>query len=181
MSVLEESNFPSRITGNGHGSRLLRKTHQTMKRVTTDIEREFHFNTAIAAMMELVNEIASFEPETDEDRVTVRFALERLILLLSPFSPHIAEELWEALGNTPSIFEQEWPEWDESIAKEEQIELVIQVDGKLRSRLLIPPGLSDDEIRTLALQEPKIKEIVSGKMIKKAIVVKGKLVNIVLS
>jgi leucyl-tRNA synthetase len=158
---------------------LLRKTHQTIKRVTTDIEREYHFNTAVAGLMELVNEMASFEPKTDEDWATLRFAIERTLLLLSPFAPHISEELWEVLGNKPGIFEQTWPEWDEEIAKEEKIELVIQVNGKLRSRLLIPHSISDDKIKEMALQEQKIQDIVGKKTIKKVIVVKGKLINIV--
>lgn len=130
--------------------------------------------------MELVNETASLDPGLDEDWASLRFALEKTLLLLCPFAPHITEELWEALGNRPSIFEQEWPDWDEEIAKEEKIELVIQVNGKLRSRLLIPPGISDPEIKEMALHEPKIKDIVGSYTIKKVIVVKGKLVNIVL-
>jgi len=129
--------------------------------------------------MELVNEIASFEPSTDEDWASLRFSLESTLLLLSPFAPHLTEELWEALGNKPSIFEERWPEWDEKIAKEERIELVIQVNGKLRSKLLIPIGIDDDEIRAMALQEAKIKDIIDGKTIRKVIIVKGKLVNIV--
>jgi len=173
----EEFIDTSRLTP--QASNLLRKTHKTIRKVTTDIEREYHFNTAIAALMELVNEIASFEYKTDEDWALLRFAIERVLLLLSPFAPHIAEELWESLGNTASIFEQVWPEWDEEVAREEKIELVIQVNGRLRSRLLIPIGLPDDEIRAMALQEQKIKDMVSGKTIKKVIVVKGKLVNIV--
>jgi leucyl-tRNA synthetase len=158
---------------------LYRKTHQTIKKVTTDIEREYHFNTAIAALMELVNEISSFVPNSDEDQKVFRFALEQLLLLLSPFSPHIAEELWEATGNAPSIFEKEWPVWDEEAAREETIELVIQVNGKLRSKIMMPAGTSDNEIRRLALEDGKIKEIASGKAIKKVIVVRGKLINIV--
>jgi leucyl-tRNA synthetase len=163
-----------------HASRLYRKTHQTIKRVTNDIEREFHFNTAVAGLMELVNELASFDPCSDEDWASQRFGLEKTLLLLSPFAPHIAEELWEALGNRPSIFEERWPDWDEEIAKEEKIELVIQVNGKVRSRLLILPGISDAEIKEMALQEPKIKDTIGSRTIKKVIVVKGKLVNIVL-
>ncbi|MFH1702416.1 MAG: class I tRNA ligase family protein [Nitrospirota bacterium] len=164
-----------------YASRLLRKTHQTIRRVTIDIEREYHFNTAVAALMELVNEIASYEPEKEEDWTILRFAVENTLILLSPFAPHIVEELWETLGNKPSIFEHRWPDWDEEIAKEEKIELVIQVNGKLRSRLLIPHSISDVEIKEMALQEGKIKDIVGNKTIKKVIVVKGKLVNIVTS
>ena len=160
--------------------RLFRKTHQAIKKVTTDIEREYHFNTAIAGMMELVNEITSFTPETDEDRDVFRFAIERVLLLLSPFSPHIAEELWEVINNKPSIFEQNWPGWDEEAAKEEQIELVVQVNGKLRSKIMIPAGTSGDGVKNIAIEDQRIKEIIDGKAIKKVIVVKGKLVNIVI-
>ncbi len=144
------------------------------------MEREYHFNTAIAGMMELINEITSFEPEPDEDRTVFRFAIDRVLLLLSPFSPHIAEEMWEAIGNRPSIFEQNWPEWDEDAAKEEQIELVVQVNGKLRSRIMISAGMPDNEIKKIALEDQRIKEMIGGKSIKKVIVVKGKLVNIVI-
>jgi leucyl-tRNA synthetase len=160
--------------------RLFRKTHQTIKKVTTDMEREYHFNTAIAGMMELMNEITSFEPASDEDRTVFRFAIARVLLLLSPFSPHIAEEMWEAIGNRPSIFEQNWPEWDEDAAKEEQIELVVQVNGKLRSRVMISAGMPDNEVKKIALEDQRIKEMISDKAIEKVIVVKGKLVNIVI-
>jgi leucyl-tRNA synthetase len=163
-----------------HSLRLYRKTHQTMKKVTADIEREYHFNTAIAALMELLNEITSFEIESDEDRAVFKFAIERLLLLLSSFSPHVTEELWEAIGNTPSIFEQKWPDSDEDAAKEEKIELVIQINGKLRSKIMISPGIADGEIKKMALEDQKIREIIGIKAIKKVIVVKGKLVNIVI-
>jgi leucyl-tRNA synthetase len=158
---------------------LTRKAHQSIKRVTNDIEREYHFNTAIAALMELVNEITSFKPSTDEDWATVRFSMETLLVLLSPFSPHVAEELWEALGNPPSIFEQKWPEWDEEIAKEEELELVVQVNGKVRAKLTIPAGLPEDEVKQKALDDPKIKPLADEGKIKKVFVIRGKLVNIV--
>ncbi len=163
-----------------NASRLFRKTHQTIKRVTADIEREYHFNTAIAGLMELMNEITSFESKSDEDRAIFRFAIERMLLLLCPFSPHIAEQLWEAIGNKPSIFEQKWPDWDEEAAKEEKVELVIQINGKLRSKIMITPGIPDDEIKKMALEEQKIREIIGTGTIKKIIIVKGKLVNIVI-
>ena len=103
-----------------------------------------------------------------------------MLLLLSPFSPHIAEELWVAMGNKPSIFEQGWPDWDEEAAKEERIELVVQINGKLRSKIMISPGISEDEMKRTALEEQKIREIVGNKTIKKVIVARGKLVNIVI-
>jgi leucyl-tRNA synthetase len=159
---------------------LYRKTHQTIKKITTDIEREYHFNTAIAGLMELLNEMTSFEPRSDEDWVIFKFSIEKMLLLLSPFSPHIAEELWVAIGNKPSIFEQRWPDWDEEAAKEERIELVVQINGKLRSKIMISPGISEDEIKRIALEEQKIRKIVGNKTIKKVIVARGKLVNIVI-
>ena len=174
----EESIYSSHLTP--HASRLYRKTHQTIKKVTTDIEREYHFNTAIAGLMELLNEMTSFEPKSDEDWVTFKFSTEKMLLLLSPFSPHIAEELWVAMGNKPSIFEQGWPDWDEEAAKEERIELVVQINGKLRSKIMISPGISEDEMKRTALEEQKIREIVGNKTIKKVIVARGKLVNIVI-
>jgi leucyl-tRNA synthetase len=168
---------PSRITDNA--SRLLRKTHQTIKRVSTDIEREYHFNTAIAALMELVNELSAFEPGDDEDWAVFRKSVETVLLLLSPFSPHIAEELWEAVGNEPGIFRQRWPEWDEETAREEEIELVIQVNGKVRAKVMVPQGLGDEEIKERMMSEPRMKEILGGKTVRKVFVVRGKLVNIV--
>jgi leucyl-tRNA synthetase len=168
----------SRVTG--HASRLLRKTHQTIKRVSTDIEREYHFNTAIAALMELVNELSAFEAGHDDDWRVLRDSIEAVLLLLSPFSPHIAEELWEALGNEPSIFRQRWPGWDEEIAREEEIELVIQVNGRVRAKVMVPRGLRDAEIEARTMSEPRIREILDGKKVRKVFVVKGKLVNIVI-
>jgi leucyl-tRNA synthetase len=164
----------------GSAARVYRKTHQTMKKVTTDIEREYHFNTAIAALMELLNELTSFAPSSPTDWAVLRYAIERMLLLLSPFSPHIAEELWDACGNRSSIFEQQWPQWDEEAAREEEIELVVQVNGKVRSKKMISLGLSDEHIKQLALDDKKIKAATEGKNIKKIIVVKGKLVNIVI-
>ncbi|MCX5717534.1 MAG: leucine--tRNA ligase [Nitrospirae bacterium] len=161
-------------------SALLRKTHQTIKRVTNDIEREYHFNTAIAALMEFVNDLSSFEPKSEDDWKVFRFSIETLLLLLSPFSPHITEELWESMGNKKKILEQKWPSWDEDIAKEEEIELVIQINGKVKAKIMIPAGLSDDEVRKKAIDEPKIQEIISKKALKKVFIVKGKLVNIVI-
>jgi leucyl-tRNA synthetase len=159
---------------------LCKKTHQTIKKVTTDIEREYHFNTAIAGLMELVNEITAFEPKTEEDWTAFKFSIEQIVLLLSPFSPHIAEALWEATGNTPSVFDRQWPAWDEEAAKEETIELVVQVNGKVRAKIMISAGTPDDELKSMALEDKKIRESIGGKEIKKVIVVRGKLVNIVI-
>ncbi len=159
---------------------LVRRTHQTIKRVTTDIEREYHFNTAIAGLMELVNDLSAFQASTDEDLAVFRQAVETVLLLLSPFSPHIAEELWEAIGNSPGISLRTWPEWDEETAREEEIELVIQINGKVRAKVMVPQGLSDEEIKEKTLAEQKIREILEGRAVKKIFVVKGRLVNIVI-
>jgi leucyl-tRNA synthetase len=167
----------SGISGNSRA--LLRKTHQTIKKVTSDIDREYHFNTAISALMELVNELTGFEPADEQDIRIFRLTIEKVLLLISPFTPHIAEELWEALGNGPSISKQAWPLWNEELVKEEEVELVIQINGKLRGKLMIPREIPDEEIRQLALADKKTLEFVGGKEIKKVIVVKGRLVNIV--
>jgi len=159
---------------------LMRKTHQTIKKVTDDIEKDYHFNTAIAALMELINEISSFSPESNEDKYAVKTAIRNMLLMLAPFAPHVCEELWEAIGSTPSIFAQPWPEWDEALAKENAIELVVQVNGKLRARLTAPSGLQDDGAKDLALNNPKIKELLQGRELVKVVVVQGRLVNIVI-
>ncbi len=160
-------------------SALLRKTHQTIKKVTGCIERDYHFNTAIAALMELINEITAFNPESDTDREVLSFSIRQMVLLLSPFAPHIAEELWQQTGEKESTLKKSWPVWDEEIAKEEEIELVIQINGKLRCKIMIPAGLDDDAVKEKAFSDPKVEELLKGKTLKKIVVVKGKLVNIV--
>jgi len=162
------------------GRALLKKTHQTIRKVTMDIEKEYHFNTAIAAMMELVNEMSVFEPSADQDMRVFRFSVENLLLLLFPFTPHIAEELWERIGNMPSISQQPWPAWDENMATDEEVELVIQINGKLRGKLTIPAGLPDEQAREIALKDRKIAEAIGQKHIRKVLIIKGRLVNIVL-
>jgi leucyl-tRNA synthetase len=158
---------------------LLRKIHQTIRKVTTDIEKEYHFNTAIAALMELVNEMTGFEPRSKGEWEVFRSAVESTLLLLAPFTPHISEELWEAVGNRPFISREVWPAWDERLARDEEVELVIQVNGKVRGKLMIPAGISDDEIRRLALGDKKTADFIGAMKIKKVIVVRGRLVNVV--
>ena len=158
---------------------VLRKTHQTIRKVTADIEKDYHFNTAIAAMMELVNEMIGFEPENEKEMQVFTFAAENLLLLLSPFTPHIAEELWAKLEHKKNASEMDWPVWDEAMAKDEEVELVIQINGKLRDKLLIPVGLADDDVKERALKNSKVAEFLGAQNIKKVIVIKGRLVNIV--
>ncbi len=161
------------------GRALVRKAHQTIKKVTLDIEREYHFNTAIAALMELVNEMNGFMPKDAGDMNVLRFCLETTLLLLSPFTPHIAEELWSALENRPGTSAQVWPSWSEGLAREDEIELVIQINGKVRAKLMVPAGLPEEELKALALNDRKTAEFLGGKAVKKVIAVQGRLVNIV--
>lgn len=163
------------------GDPLYRKTHLTIKKVTEDIEREFHFNTAIAALMEMVNELYEFTAQgvSGEKLPVLRFAIEALILLIAPFAPHVAEELWESLGNTTSIANRAWPSFDAGALVATEVTVVVQVNGKVRSKLTLPAGRSDKDIEAAALAEGKIREHLAGKTPKKVIVVQGKLVNIV--
>ncbi|GBE06686.1 MAG TPA: leucine--tRNA ligase [Nitrospirae bacterium] len=173
----DTQNIFSQMSSRASG--LLRKTHQTIKRVTNDIERNYHFNTAIASLMELVNEISACTPSEADDTKLLRFSIRQCVLLLSPLAPHIAEELWSALGHDRSILHEAWPVWDEKLTMEDEIELVIQINGKLRSRVMIHAGLDDDTVKERAFNDPKIAGLMKGKTIKKVVVVKGKLVNIV--
>jgi leucyl-tRNA synthetase len=146
--------------------------HKTIKKVGEDIEN-FRFNTAISAMMILVNEMEKQEKISADD-------YKRLITILSPFAPHIAEELWEKLGNKESIFLQSWPQYDPELIKDEKITLIIQVNGKVRESVEVSVDISEDEAKNLAMQSEKIKTWIDGKEIRKIIFVKSKLLNIVI-
>ncbi len=163
----------------GSSKKLIQKTHQTIKKVTNDIERDFHFNTAIAAMMELFNDMSAFSFKTKADTDAIKFATRTLITLLSPFAPHIAEELWENAKIEGNASAQSWPTWDEDKAAEDEVELVVQINGKVRDKTTIATGLSDDEIKQKALALDKIVAATDGKQIRKTFVIKGRLVNIV--
>ncbi len=162
---------------------LYRKSHQTIKKVTDDIKDRFHFNTAIAATMELLNTLyqAKEKVKTKDELFwsIVRFAVESLIVLLSPMVPHITEELWEELGNKGRLLNTPWPSYDEDAIVAEEVLIVIQVNGKVRDRMTVPAGTSDEEVKRLALEREKIKQFTSGRVIKKVIVIPGKLVNVV--
>lgn len=159
-----------------------RKTHQTIRKVTHDLDGRFHFNTAIAAIMELVNLLLQTQQEsfTEETLPVLRESLEALALMLAPFAPHIAEEMWEALGHTGGIGEVFWPVYDETIAKEETVTVVVQINGKIRSRIEVPANSPDEMLRETALSDARVLEFTNGKTVRKVIVVPGKLVNIVI-
>ncbi len=160
---------------------LFRKTHETISRVTQDIEERFHFNTVISAVMELVNTMQAMDevdPEPDLCQ-TMRFALKTSVLLLSPIVPHFCEELWERLGHDRSILLTTWPIFDPAATAKEEVEVVVQVNGKLRARFTAAADADGETLKKMALAEEKVNRFVDGKPIKKVIVVKNKLVNIV--
>jgi leucyl-tRNA synthetase len=162
---------------------LNRKTHLTIKKVTEDIENRFHFNTAISAVMELVNEINQFlnQRGKKDDLVwsVVREAIETTVVLLSPVVPHITEELWDMLGHDGALLKLPWPAYRPEALKAEIKLIVVQVNGKVRSRIEVPTSHGDEEIKTEALSDERVQRFINGKSIKKIIVVQKKLVNIV--
>jgi len=159
----------------------VRKTHQTLKRVTNDFESRWHFNTSVALVMELVNELQAQEPlDVDLSPVILKRILEVLALMLAPMTPHIAEELWETLGNSGGIARAKWPRYREDLTREEQFEVVIQINGRLRGKILVEDSMSEDETRDRALSDPRISVLLDGKQVAKTVVVPKKLVNIVL-
>jgi leucyl-tRNA synthetase len=162
---------------------LRRACHNTIKKVTGEIEGGFHFNTAIAAAMELVNLVYLHEEklisENDTGKAVLAESLLAVIRLISPFVPHMAEELWHRLGHAESIFAQPWITYDESLLQADQIQVVIQINGKVRSRIMLPASAGEDEIRDAALSDLRVRERTEGKQILKSIVVGKKLVNLV--
>ncbi len=168
---------------------LRRKTHDTIRRVTQDLDPRVHLNTAVSALMELVNEIYLFsEPlaagaEAPAGRqaslAVLREALEALVLMLSPFTPHMAEELWEQLGHEGGLAFEPWPSFDPAVAKAEEVVIPVQVNGKLRGRVVVPADSPDEEIQAAALADPGVAAHVAGKSVVKIIVARGKLVSLV--
>ena len=166
---------------------MQRKLHQTIKRVSDDFRGRWHFNTCIAAIMELVNELyANDSDNAGSDlsvwKIPIRFSAElqlKLVLLLAPFAPYLAHELWEKLGETGNLLKAPWPKYDAALAKEDEIEIPLQINGKLRGRIVVAADASEDFILERALADEKIKAGIAGKQVVKTIVVPGKLVNIV--
>lgn len=161
---------------------LVKRTHRLVKKVTNDLEK-FRFNTAIAFIMEYLNYLYEADNDIDwvdeENRKAIRDCFEKLLLIVSPFVPHIADELWERLGNKGFTLNERWPIYDEAFAKEEVITLVIQINGKVRAKVDIPAGISEEEQKEVALSNERIRSLIDGKDIVKIIVVPNKLVNIV--
>ncbi|MGB9874667.1 MAG: class I tRNA ligase family protein [bacterium] len=166
----------------GEKERALRaKMHQTIKRVTQDIEERFRLNTAISAMMELFNDWSDYRKLPLEER-NIALELEvlsTLCLLLAPFAPFISAELWERLGNKESVHRQPWPKWNENLLKEEKTTLVIQINGKLRDRILLEKGLDEEKVKEIVLSSERVQKFLQGKEIKQVIVVPDRIANIV--
>ena len=160
---------------------LLRKTHQAVRRVTHDLEERWHFNSAIAVLMELVNEIYAQEPLEEGVRPTVaKEVLELLVLMIAPMSPHLSEELWEMLGHAGGLMRASWPQFRAEFAAEEQVEIIIQLNGKVRGKIVADVGLNEETLATMAIAEPKVAQLLDGKQIVKRIVIPDKLVNLVI-
>ncbi len=159
---------------------LLRKTHQALRRVTLDFEARWHFNSAIALIMDLYNE--SHGPLEQGVRLEIaKHVLEMLTLMLAPMTPHLAEELWEMLGHTEGLSSTSWPAFDPELARDEEVEVVVQVNGRVRAKLTVPAGLGEAELVPKALAIPAVAQHINGKRLVKQIVVHDKLVNLVVS
>jgi len=161
---------------------LMRKTHQTLRRVTQDFESRWHFNSAIALLMELTNEIYAQEPLEENVSPEVRKeVLELLTLMLAPMAPHLAEELWEMLGYTEGLWTVAWPAFNPDFAREEEVEVVVQVNGRVRGRLKVPAGLGENEMVTRAMSEQFVAQHLNGKRVVKHVFVPDKLLNLVVA
>jgi len=161
---------------------IQRKLHQTIKRVSDDFQGRWHFNTCISAIMELVNVLYGAEEAIAQNAVPVAFLAEAqrdLVLLLAPFAPYLAHELWEMLGEKGNLLKAPWPKYDAALAKEEELEIPVQVNGKLRGRIVVPADSPQDFVVERALADEKVRSAIAGKQIIKTIYVAGKLVNIV--
>jgi leucyl-tRNA synthetase len=184
LDVLEAGGLRAAPTTDA--ARAFRRTiHETIKRVTDDIEHDFHFNTAISAVMELVNALYAFEGASadrmagGERAALLREAVETVLLLLGPIAPHVTEELWAQLGHRESLFRQPWPTPDAGALVRKEVTLVVQVDGKVRSRLQVDVDAAEDRIRRLALEDDKVQVWVRDRAIERVVVVANRLVNIV--
>jgi len=181
-SIRDVSPYSGKLeTLDGKLKTLFQKSHMVIQKVTRDIEERFHFNTAISAVMELVNtmyQVEDFEEIADGPQV-MRFAMESAVLLIAPVVPHIAEELWERMGNASPVLDANWPSYSEDALVSDDMLIVIQVNGKLRGKFTISTDAGDDIIKETALSNSNAQKFIQDKPVKKVIVVKRKLVNIV--
>jgi leucyl-tRNA synthetase len=157
---------------------ILRVAHRTIKRVSNDLAG-FQFNTQIAAMIELANELMRVKDSDLPGTPEWRFAVTTLVSLLAPSAPHLAEELWEMLGNVYSVHTAEWPVWDEALTIDALVEIALQVNGKARDRITVVSDASEESVRTAALASPRVQQHLNGREPQKVIYVPGRLINIV--
>jgi len=161
---------------------LRRKAHQTLRRVTQDFEARWHFNTSVALIMELVNTIYAQEPLEENARpAVIQETLDLLTVMLAPMAPHLAEELWQMLGHDAGLGAAKWPEYNPQLAEEEQVEIVIQINGRVRGKIRVDGSLGEEELLERAFGDPRIAQLVSGQRVVKRVVVPNKLVNIVVA
>ncbi|HEY3314039.1 MAG TPA: leucine--tRNA ligase [Bacillota bacterium] len=175
---------PAGVPGHlGPAERELRRViHVTIKRATEDIEERYNFNTAVSAFMELVNAVHKYKdevPEAKQNQAVVAEALEKLTLLMAPFAPYLAEELWSVMGHTNSVHLQSWPIYDPRALKVDEVEVVVQINGKIRDRLTVPTGLTEEMFRELILKHRRVQELIAGKRVVKIVAVPDRLANIV--
>jgi leucyl-tRNA synthetase len=178
--------------------RLRRKTHDTIRRVTTDIEDRMHLNTAVSSLMELVNELYAFSETTGRGAPTrneppagrverpqtlavLREAIDALVLMIAPFAPHMAEELWERLDHPDGLAAAKWPDYDPQVARADEVVVPVQINGKVRARITVAADASEDQLRELALGDSTVKTHTAGKTVRKVVVAKGPLVSVVVS
>jgi leucyl-tRNA synthetase len=170
---------PDRAAMNDAQKAFRRKLHETVAKVSDDVGRRYTFNTAIAANMELLNDIGRFDDSSDNGRALVQEALEAVVLMLAPIVPHICHELWQALGHSEAVVDCAWPAVDEAALVRDSIEMVVQVKGKVRGKVSVAADADDDTIREAALLDPNVQKHVAGMALRKVIIVPGRLVNLV--
>jgi leucyl-tRNA synthetase len=193
-----ESAAPCLAGANEPERALRRKTHETIRRVTVDIEERMHLNTAVSSLMELVNELYAFSEKTErgspagrqippagsaeraQTLSVLREALDALVLMLSPFAPHGSEEMWQMLGHGNGLAKAAWPAFDPAVARADEVVVPVQINGKIRARLTVSAGLSDDQLRERVLAAPAVAAQTDGKTVLKVVVAKGPLVSLVI-
>ncbi len=158
---------------------IRRKTHSTIKKFAEEMEKNYQFNTAIAAVMELLNEVEKFVPSDEEEKKVLREAAETMLKLLYPITPHVCEELWEKLGKKSRLYAEPYPAPDEEALKVEEVEIPVQVNGKVRGKVVVPFGAPQEDVLAKAKENPNIAKHLEGKEIRKVIYVPNKLLNIV--
>ncbi|HEY4485561.1 MAG TPA: class I tRNA ligase family protein, partial [Nitrospiria bacterium] len=180
-AAIRDAGPPPR-SGTARTAELRRLTHRTIRKVTEDLDGDFQFNTAVAALMEFYNAIVSWlgQKRAQDETAALAEAIRSLILLLAPFAPHIAEELWRRTGRPDSVFAEPWPKWEEDLLRTEEITVVLQVNGKLRSQIRVPFDMDDEAVKARALADVKITDWLKGHPPRNVIYIKGKLVNIVI-